>query len=204
MGIQEFHNIGLGPVQHHQYPALWLLCCGCLLIQVILSSWISRGSKVLRAECYALLKDAADGPRVVLPYGVLWVARSDRQACKLSKTKSSSVVPEVPFGLDKDVQHRDMTSSLRHWTAAALLQQRPTKNTVSIDTVLSSERQLLLEAFPGYNPVVLQRYSQPPSKYQVYLLNDRRAHNILSSPILLPPPPRKAGVDALVGTFRCP
>ena len=33
------------------------------------------------------------------PYGVLWAARSDRQACELSKTKSS---PEAPFGPKKN------------------------------------------------------------------------------------------------------
>ena len=38
------------------------------------------------------------------PYGVLWVARYDGQARKLSKTKSSSAVPEAPFCLEKDVQ----------------------------------------------------------------------------------------------------
>ena len=40
------------------------------------------------------------------PFGVLWVPRSERQGRKLSKSKCSSVVPEAPFGLDKDVQRR--------------------------------------------------------------------------------------------------
>ena len=38
------------------------------------------------------------------PYGVLWVARYDGQARKLSNTKSSSVVPAAPFSPEKDVQ----------------------------------------------------------------------------------------------------
>ena len=36
------------------------------------------------------------------PYGVLLVARCHRHARKLSKTKSSSVVPEAPFGRKKN------------------------------------------------------------------------------------------------------
>ena len=45
-------------------------------------------------------------PNCPSPYGVLWGTHRDRQARKLSKTKSSSVVPEAPFGLEKEVHHR--------------------------------------------------------------------------------------------------
>ena len=65
-------------------------------------------------------------------HGVLWIARSDKQARKLSKTKSSSVVPEAPFGLEKDVQRRvDVLSRVLdgdRW---------PAKGAVSFDTVLT-------------------------------------------------------------------
>ena len=38
------------------------------------------------------------------PYGVLWVARFDKQAHNLSKTKSSSAVPKALFSRDNYVQ----------------------------------------------------------------------------------------------------
>ena len=47
------------------------------------------------------------GGGVSAPFGVLWVTPCDRPARKLSKTKSSSVVPEAPFGLEKDMQQGD-------------------------------------------------------------------------------------------------
>ena len=43
--------------------------------------------------------------------------------------------------------NKEKMSSSRYWSAATLLQQRPTKNIVPLDTVLSFERQLLWEAF---------------------------------------------------------
>ena len=41
------------------------------------------------------------------------------------------------FGLEKDVQHNVETSSSRYWAAAAFAEQRPTENTVSVDTALT-------------------------------------------------------------------
>ena len=39
------------------------------------------------------------------PYGVLWVARFDRQAHNLSKTKSSSAVPDALLSRENYVQY---------------------------------------------------------------------------------------------------
>ena len=64
--------------------------CGC-------QTWGWGG--ILRAEAAPVPAPAPPPPP---PYGVLW----GTQARELSKTKFSSVVPEGPVGLEKDVQRR--------------------------------------------------------------------------------------------------
>ena len=62
--------------------------------------------------------------------------RGDRQARKLSKTKSSSVVLEAPFGLEKEV-HRGVYTLIQVQGCSFSRCWRPAENTVSYDTVLT-------------------------------------------------------------------